>query len=426
MKYLMLIAACAALTTSPLYAQDVVAITGGRVMTVAGPVIEDGVVMIRNGRIEKVGKADEIEVPWEAKVIDATGKVVMPTWVLAHSQGGLRGSNENMQNVPFVSVADALDPSSVWFEQCLRNGVGSVHTLPGNDTLLGGSGMVVRPYGRTVEDMAVSTRTGIKMSLKTRNGGRLQQIRKMRRVFEDARTYLEDYERRKQEFENEKAAGVIPEDKEWEEEIDRTKKPAIDLIQKKVKGWLYVPGSAEVPEALRLAKDFDLVLVMGPRIHKAVSKLQGLDTPIVLSETMEYYETDPETDEEELIGTARMLSDAGIPFALSLGNSGPSAQAWWQLSNCVRQGTDPRTAIEALTIVPARLLGLDNQLGTLEAGKLGNVQILTGDPMQATTWVDTVVLEGDVVYERNDDSKLKFLFEEEAGKTESENGGAKE
>ena len=257
MKYLLLIAAYAALTTSPLHAQDVVAITGGRVMTVAGPVIDNGVVMIRNGRIEKVGKADEIEVPWEAKVIDATGKVVMPTWVLAHSQGGLRGANENMQNVPFVSVADALDPASPWFEDCLRNGVGSVHTLPGNDTLLGGTGMVVRPYGRTVEDMAVSTRTGIKMSLKARGGGRLQQIRRLRRVFEDARTYLADYERRKAEFESEKAAGVIAEDKEWEEEIDRTKKPAIDLIQKKVKGWLYVPGSAEVPEALRLAKDIE-------------------------------------------------------------------------------------------------------------------------------------------------------------------------
>ena len=426
MKYLLLIAAYAALTTSPLHAQDVVAITGGRVMTVAGPVIDNGVVMIRNGRIEKVGKADEIEVPWEAKVIDATGKVVMPTWVLAHSQGGLRGANENMQNVPFVSVADALDPASPWFEDCLRNGVGSVHTLPGNDTLLGGTGMVVRPYGRTVEDMAVSTRTGIKMSLKARGGGRLQQIRRLRRVFEDARTYLADYERRKAEFESEKAAGVIAEDKEWEEEIDRTKKPAIDLIQKKVKGWLYVPGSAEVPEALRLANAFDLVLVMGPRIHKAVSKLQGLDTPVVLSATLEYYETDPETDEEELIGTARLLSDAGIPFALSLGTGGPSSQAWWQLSNCVRQGTDPRTAIEALTIVPARLLGLDNQLGTLEAGKLGNVQILTGDPMQATTWVDTVVLEGDVVYERNDDPRLKFLFEADEPTTDPENGGAKE
>ena len=76
--------------------------------------------------------------------------------------------------------------------------------------------------------------------------------------------------------------------------------------------------------------------------------------------------------------------------------------------------------------MPARLLGLDNQLGTLEAGKLGNVQILTGDPMQATTWVDTVVLEGDVVYERNDDPRLKFLFEADEPTTDPENGGAKE
>jgi len=424
MKYLPLIAASTALIASSLDAQDVIAIKGGRVLTIAGPVIEDGIVMIRNGRIQKVGKAADTEVPWEAKVIDATGKVVMPTWVLAHSQGGLRGANESMQNVPFVSVADALDPASTWFEQCLRNGVGSVHTLPGNNTLLGGLGMVVRPYGRTVEDMAVSTRTGIKISLQARGGGRLQQIRRLRRVFEDARTYLADYERRQQEFEREKAAGVIDEDKEWDEEIDRTKKPAIDLLQKKVKGWLYVPGSAEVSEALRLAEEFDLVIVLGSRIHKAVSKLQQLDAPVVLSDTIDYYETDPETDEEQKVGTARLLADAGIPFALSLGTSGPTSHAWWQLASCVRQGTDRRIALEALTIVPARLLGLDNQLGTLEQGKLGNVQILTGDPLQATTWVDTVVLEGEVVYERSSDPRLEFLFEASAPKPESETDGA--
>lgn len=407
-----LLAALAAAPSSllPLAAQDVLAVKASRIVTVTGPIVEDGVVLIRNGRIARIGKAAEVEIPWEAKVVDATGKTVLPTWVLAHSSNGMRGSNENMQNVPFVTVADAIDPASSWFEECLRNGVGTVHTIPGNQTLLGGIGMVVRPCGRTVEDMAVATQSGIKLSLLAQGGGRLLQIRRLRRALEDVREYLADYERRKREFEQEKKAGAIAADKEWTEEIDRTKKPVVDLLQRKLKGWLFVPGSAEVPEAVRLAKELDLTLVLGAKVDQAIDELKQLGAPVVLDDVLEYYETDPETLEERRIATPKLLADAGIAFALSLGN-GPQGYPWWQLATCVRNGVDRRRAIEALTVVPARLLGLEDQIGSLTEGKLGNLQVLSGDPLQATTWVETVVLEGQVVYERSKDLRLQYLFE---------------
>ncbi len=416
MKMLRRYALATALFAVPAAAQDVLAVKGGRILTIAGPVIDDGTVLIQNGRILKIGKTADIEVPWAAKVVDATGKVVLPTWVLAHSQGGVRGANENMQNVPFVQIADALDPASTFFEDCLRNGVGTIHTIPGNLTLIGGTGIVVRPVGRTVEDMAVSTQTGLKLSLMAQGGGRLLQIRKLRRALEDAKEYLADFDRRKAEFEQEKKAGAIAKDangkdKEWTEEYDRTKKPIFDLLQKKVKGWLYVPGAAEVPEALRLQKELDLVLVLNPRVYKAIDELKAQTTPVVLDDTLEFYETDPETQKEAKIAVAKRFADAGIPFALSLDQTGPNSCPWWQLATCVRQGLDRRAALEALTIVPARLLGLQDQIGTLQEGKLGNLQVVTGDPLQATTWVDTVVLEGQVVYERSKDQRLQYLPE---------------
>src|SRR5439155_8726132 len=101
-------AAAAAVLALPLCAQDVLAVKGGKVVTMAGPVLDDGTVLIENGRIKQLGKTAEVEVPWAAKVVDATGKTVLPTWVLAHTQGGARGMNEQMQNVPFVQIADAL------------------------------------------------------------------------------------------------------------------------------------------------------------------------------------------------------------------------------------------------------------------------------------------------------------------------------
>lgn len=410
-------AVAAAIAALPAVAQDLVAVKASRIVTVSGPVVEDGVVLIQNGRITKVGKQSEVEIPWAAKVIDAAGKTVMPTWVVAHSQGGARNLNENMQNVPWLTVADAIDPAAVFFEDCLRNGVGAVHVMPGNQTLLAGQGMVVRPFGRTVEDMTIAANTGIKMSLASGGGGgRLQQIRRLRRAIADVREHLADFERRKAEFEKEQAAGAVPADKKWTEEIDRTKKGAVELVQKKQKGWLYVPSFAEMDEALRLAQDLDLQIVLGGNIDEAVGLVKRLGKPVVLDDAIEYFETDEETQKEKRYCTAKLLADAGVPFALTLGLGGPTSYPWWQLGTCVRNGIPREKAIEALTIVPAQLLGLGDQIGSLAEGKLGNLQILTGDPLQATTWVETVVLEGQVVYERSKDPRLQYLFEAEKAK----------
>ncbi|MFN3241829.1 MAG: amidohydrolase family protein [Planctomycetota bacterium] len=407
---LLRIAVVSATIALPAISQDLVAVKAKTIHTITGPSVTDGVILLQNGRIKAIGKQSDVEIPWSAKVIDASDKVVMPTWVLAHSNGGMRGSNESMQNVPWLTVADALDPGSTYFEGMRRNGVGTIHVLPGNNTLMAGSGMVVRPAGRTVEDMTVAANTGMKLSLLASGGSRLQKIREMRRAIADIREYLADYNRQKDEFEKEKAAGAIADDKEWEKEIDRKKQAAVDLIEKKLKGWLYVPSFAELGEALRMGQELDLTLVLGSNLDEALPMLRRLKSPVVLDANLEYYETDPETREEEQFCSAKMLADAGVPFALSLG-SGPSGNPWWQLGTCVRNGISKQQALEALTTVPAKMLGLDDQVGSLSEGKLGNLQILTGDPMAATTWVETVILEGEVVYERSKDPRLQYLFE---------------
>ena len=407
---LLRIAVVSATIALPALSQDLVAVKAKTIHTMAGPSVEDGVILLQNGRIKAIGKQDDVEIPWSAKVIDASDKVVMPTWVIAHSSGGMRGSNESMQNVPWLSVADAVDPGSTFFEGMRRNGVGTIHTMPGNNTLMGGKGMVLRPAGRTVEDMTMAADTGVKLSLMASGGSRLQKIREMRRAIADIREYLADYNRQKAEFEQEKAAGAIAEDKEWDKEIDRKKQAAVDLIEKKMKGWLYVPSFAELSEAMRMGQELDLTFVLGPNLDEATPMLRRLKAPVVLEPTLEYYETDAETREEEQFCSAKMLADAGVEFALSLG-SGPTGNPWWQLGTCVRNGVSREQALAALTTVPAKMIGMADQVGSLTEGKLGNLQILTGDPLSATTWVEMVVLEGELVYERSKDPRLQYLFE---------------
>jgi imidazolonepropionase-like amidohydrolase len=418
-----LTAALAASFAASAASQDVVAVKAGKLITISGPTLADQVVMIENGRITQIVPAAGFEIPWTAKVVDAADKTVLPTWVVAHASAGLpSGQNESMQNVPWLSVADAVDPSAPAFEELLRNGVGTVHVMPGNSTLLGGSGLALRPFGRTVADMTLSANTGIKLSLQNQRGGRLQQIRELRRALEGVRDYLADFARRKKEFEQEQEAAAIPADKQWTEEYDRTRKAAIALVEKKAKGWLYVPTAAELPEALRLQQELDLQIVLGQNVDEGVALIARLGQPVVLDDTIEYLEEDEETKAQRKICTAKLLAAAGVPFALSLGAAGPTSYPWWQLGTCVRNGIDRRQALEALTVVPARLLGLEDQLGTVAVGMLANLQVLTGDPLQATSWVETVLLEGKVVYERRQDPKLQYLFGEEANRAEKAGG----
>ena len=411
---------------APASAQDQVAIRAGKIHTLSDGVIENAVILIENGVITAVGK--DVEVPWNAKVVDAKEHVVMPTWILAHASGGMSGSNEQMANVPFLTVLDAIDPSSTWFEECLRNGVGAMHVIPGNNTLLGGKGMIVRPFGKTVEDMTIRDRGGMKVSLDAPRGtSRMAQIRKLRNALQDGMDAKADLERQKAEFAKEKEAGATDKD-EFDGELDDMKKPVVDLIDGKVTGFLYVPSAAEIPEVQRLREtypDMKLVLVLGGRTWKAADRIAALGLPVVLDDgAIEVVERDPETGDEETVCPPKVLADAGVEFAISISdNTGATSRyPWWQMASMIRHGVDRETAIRSLSTVPAKILGLEGQFGTVAVGKVANLQVLTGDPIQATTWVDTVLLEGEVVYERSKDPRLQLLFGDNAGGTET--GGA--
>lgn len=404
----------AGLIATPLAAQDNLTIKCGKLIIAPGKEIKNAVVLIENGKIKSVGT--KIEVPWESKVIDASDKVVMPTYIVAHTSSGMSSGNERMANVPYITVRDGVDPASSYFADALRNGVGTVHVIPGNRTLIGGTGMIVKPYGKTVEEMAIRSETGLKLSLDASTGSRMAQIHKLRRALEDVMTYITDYERRKKEFEQEKAAGATTK-KKFEEKIDAKKKPVIDLLKGKTRAYFYVPTTAEMFEALRLVQKYklDVVFVLGPRCHKSAGMLAKAKHAVILDAAMEYEETDRDTDEKTKYCPAAIFSKAGLDYAVSMGSGGMTRYPWWQMATAIRNGVSKDQALSALTIAPAKLLGLDKELGTIEAGKIANLQILTGDPLKATTWVETVVLDGEIAYERSKDRKLQHLF----GKTDS-------
>src|SRR5262249_38197827 len=145
-------------------AQEQLAIKGGRIIPVAGPPIDGGVILIRDGKVQSVGKG--LAIPSDYRVIDATGKVVLPGFIEAHSSRGMDQANERNNNVPFLSVIDAIDPGQEYFEDCRRNGVTTVAIVPGEDTMIGGQAAVIKTAGTYVEQMIVKRQAGIKISLR--------------------------------------------------------------------------------------------------------------------------------------------------------------------------------------------------------------------------------------------------------------------
>ena len=169
-------------------------------LTIAGDDLAKGVIVLKDGKNSAVGKEKDVEIPWDAKVIEATDKVVMPGMREAHTSRGVDRPNENVPIVPFVSTFDSIDPVNSYFEDAFRDGVTTMLVIPGNASMIGEQGVIVKPYGRTTEAMLVKRSGGLKISLKPGpRTSRMGHIYQLRKAFADLRDYLKELQEKKAE-----------------------------------------------------------------------------------------------------------------------------------------------------------------------------------------------------------------------------------
>ena len=382
------------------------AVKAGRIITIAGADVKNGVILIEDGTIKAVGT--DLEIPWDAFVIEAKDRVVMPGFVLAHTSSGLDRENENLPEVPFLSTFDSIDPISRFFEDSLRDGVVAMLVLPGNNTLLGGTGTLVKPYGRTVETMLIKRHAGLKISLRpSRNTSRMGHMQRFRRYMSDLKDYLEEYEQRKADAKEEK--------KPFDEEIDVTKRSMVDLLNKRLTAFVFCDRAADVPKALEIqqAHKLNVVLVLSPDCYKAADLIARSKLPVILDPQLIVWETNEQTNEEEMKIIPRIFHKAGVKFAFQTDTSQYGRRyLWYQAATAVKHGMKRIEALKSITLYPAQFIGVDDRLGSIEAGKEATLIFLTGDPLDSQSWVDQVMIAGEIVYERAKDERLKKLLEE--------------
>lgn len=391
-----------ALCLAPVAAAAQVAVHGETVYTMAGQTLKDGVVLVRGGKIERVGPASSVSVPAGYRTLRA--RVVTPGLVDAHSVVGLSGylnqPHDQMQLErsaplqPELRATDAYDARERLVEWLRGFGVTTVHTGHGPGALVSGQTMIVKTEGSGVDEATLVPVAMVAATLG--DGGRMEGNRapgthaKMFAMLRAELLKAQEYDRKQQ------AA------KEGE-------KPARDLraevlarvVRRELPLLVTVHRAHNIVAALRLAKEFNLRVILdgAAESYLVAEQIRAAGVPVILHPTM--YRATGEAENLSM-ETASVLRKAGVQVALQSGFEGyvPKTRVvLFEAAAAAANGLSFEEALATVTIDAARLLGVERRVGSIEAGKDADLALFDGDPFEYTTHVTAVLINGRVVSE---------------------------
>jgi imidazolonepropionase-like amidohydrolase len=372
------------------------AVTGERVWTMAGPPIDDGVVLVRDGKIERVGPAAEVAIPEGWRRI--SGKVVTPGFVDAHTVVGLAGilnqphDQDQLDRTapiqPELRAVDAYNAREELIDWVRGYGVTTMHTGHGPGALASGQTMIVKTLGDTVDAALVRGEAMVAMTLGPEvaenfdsPGTRAKGVALLRAEFVRAGEYA-----RKQGH------------------ADPDKRPARDLrletlsrvLAGELPALITAHAAPDILTALRLQREFGFRLVVdgAAEAYLVLDELKAAGVPVILHPPMARLGG---STRNAALDTAARLAAAGIPFALQSGFESyvPKTRViLFEAGVAAANGLGTEGALRAATIDAARILGVDDRVGSLEAGKDADLVVFDGDPFEYTSHVCVVLVDG--------------------------------
>ena len=385
------------------------AIVNAYVVPVVGDAIKSGTVLIENGRISAVGA--DLTVPSGAQVIDATGKWVLPGFIEAHGHVGIHeeangwaGNDTNEMTGPNMAAVRAIDAINIddeGFRDALSGGVTTIVVKPGSGNPIGGQSVAIKSWGgRTIDEQVISESVSIKSALgenpkrvygdksqtpSTRLGVSLI----IRQAFVEAQNYVQARDAALAEGDTftrdlgkEALARVLSGELAWDQHVHR---------------------HDDIATAIRLAEEFGYRLVInhGTEGHKIADVLAEKNIPVIFG-PMLTSRTKVEL-RDRAIGNLAVLAAAGVRVAITTDHPVvPVNFLVHQASLAVKEGLPVQTALEALTVNPAVILGLDDRVGSLNVGLDADVVIWSGDPLDLGSRAELVLIDGIEVYRYSD------------------------
>ena len=394
------------LFTDHAHAQEI-AIRGARILTMEGPPIQAGTILIRDGKIVALGP--NLRVPSGARVVEAEGLTAMPGIIDAEGVApghAIRGLEGPMRAE--LIAGDFFDPYGRDYrpERALRDlvewGVTSMNVKLTDTNVFDGVSSVVKLYApATYEDHFVKYRAALRINLgepPRSDEGRFPTTRMgivgmVRESFIKAQEYRKKWDELSEGADPEKAP---PARDNKMEHLAAALRGDIPVLMQAVEPM-------DVEAALRIADEFGLRLILSSSSmlpESLVPKLLEGGVAVVLGT---YFATINNHIEEQFdfrYETAAMLSGHGVPVAFG-GLRGETKFLSLNAGIAVQNGMDHQKALEGLTIVPARMLGVDDRIGSLAVGKDADVVLYRGDPLEITSPVEMVFIGGRAVFERS-------------------------
>ena len=381
---------------SPLSAdEEVTAIQGGDLYTITGGIIKNGTILIKDGKISDIGQ--NIEIPKDAKVIDARGKVVMPGLVAVNAEVGVIGYPD------ITKIADSLDPFEFSVSLAVASGITTAMVSagrPSGDNPIGGTTAVIKTFYGDLDQMLVKESVVQPVMISNRDWLRKTTFKQNLRK---AQSYLRKLAEYQQAGDKKKA--------------EEPKKPGgldeyIRLLQREVPAALTASTTGDILAALELVDEFGIRLILADAVEAWIvaEEIAKRDVRVVINPRQK------QRPNEDISGpsgsnleNAAILKKAGVKFAIippstnfeTWGVVGRDMMALpMEAAFAVSGGLDEQTALEAITITAAEIIGVADRVGSLQVGKDADIIILDGHPFHHKTFVESTLINGKVLYEK--------------------------
>jgi imidazolonepropionase-like amidohydrolase len=380
----------------PAHAEDL-QIRAAKVYTMAGPPLSPGAVLITNGKIAKLGES--LTPPTGTKVIDLGSGVLVPGLVDAYSHAAIAVSPSEITRevTPAYRVLTAVDWRSRSFREAVAEGTTCLGIAPGTDGVFAGLSCAVKSAGEAAARRVIQRETGLVITMASDPGNgnsarnrpdsiytrqptnRMGVVWILRATFDKAgRERVPETALEKAKLDTASNLAVVREALAGQRRVYAVSRTEHDMLA-----------------LLRVAKEFKFTptVIGGHEAYKIRAELASAKVPVILAPlTTNPSVVGPESS-EVIWNQPGLLHKAGVTFALSGGNLLEQARF------AVRNGLAPDVALQAITTTPARLLGLEDRVGTLAVGRDADVVALDGDPLELTTSIQWVLVDG-TIYEK--------------------------
>jgi imidazolonepropionase-like amidohydrolase len=387
-----------------------VAIRNATIVPVTSPTIANGTIVFSNGIITAVGATAAI--PANATVIDGTGLFVYPGLIDSGSHVGLEEISAVPGTIDTAELGDinpnaraeiAVNPHSNIIPVTRVNGITSVVTEP-EGGIISGSSAMIQLSGWTPREMTLKAPLAMHIhfprlrsaafdevpqdeeAAKEATKNYTKQVDKLRDTFRDAQAYAKVSAARKQN------AGTKRVDR------DLILEALVPVVEGREPVVLHANLERDIRAAIKFADEFKLKVILADADDAArvIPELKSRNIPVILGPILSL--PPREDDPYDLVfSNAKALNDAGIPFAIQSQDSHNARNLPYQAAACAAFGLPKDVALRAITITPAQIFGLADRIGSLEAGKLANLIVTDGDPLEIVTHVKRLYIGGEEI-----------------------------